>query len=78
MINVNCLGEGVKKAKMGSRPLYMDGLGGKKAGGGAAAVKKPAVSNYKPAGRSIRPTGLYQPPTGQYSSKIKNKITWDD
>jgi len=68
---------GVKKAKVGARALYMDVLNDKKKGGGAGGPKRPVVSNYKPSGKSVRPTGLYQPPSGKFSSKI-TKITWDE
>jgi len=66
---------GTKKAKAAPRQLYMDTLGQKR--GAAGAAVKPSASAYVPPKRVARPTGLYQPPTGTYSSKIKNKITWE-
>jgi len=69
---------GVKKAKLGSRPLYMDSMKTKRAGMASGDAAKPKVSNYEPSKRVARPAGLYQPPTGQYSGKIKNPIVWND
>ena len=63
-------GEGPGGKKRQQQELYMD-----RVGGGRAGRSGYSASNYRP-GKTVRPSGHYAPPGGKFSSKLARRSTW--